>query len=103
MGVYLHRLQQPIRIRMKSFHSSVYKDIGRDDSSIFQLLSFHNQNPPQFPDIQKHEKTSKPSIKPTSYNTMEPSQNNREIGWSDSSDSEAWIDDEEMGVHNAHE
>ena len=28
---------------------------------------------------------------------MEPSQNNREIGWSDSSDSEAWIDDEEMG------
>ena len=34
---------------------------------------------------------------------MEPSQNNREIGWSDSSDSEALIDDEEMGVHNAHE
>ena len=34
---------------------------------------------------------------------MEPSQNNREIGWSDSSDSEAWIDDEEMGVHNVHE
>ena len=34
---------------------------------------------------------------------MEPSQNNREIGWSDSSDSEAWINDEEMGVHNAHE
>ena len=88
---------------MQSFHSSIYKEIGRDDSSHFQLPPFHNQNPPQFPYIQKHRKTSKPSIKPVSYNTMEPSQNNREIGWSDSSDSEAWIDDEEMGVHNAHE
>lgn len=34
---------------------------------------------------------------------MELRQNNREIGWRDSSDSEAWIDDEEMGVHNFHE
>ena len=33
---------------------------------------------------------------------MEPSQNNREIGWSDSSDSEAWQDVEDMGDTQNH-
>ena len=33
---------------------------------------------------------------------MEPSQNNREIGWSNSSNSEAWLDDEDMGDTQSH-
>ena len=81
---------------MQSFHSSVYKEIGQDGSSQYHIPPFHNQNPPQFPYIQKHRKTSPVTL----WNLAK---NNREIGWSDSSDSKAWIDDEEMGVHNVHE
>ena len=33
---------------------------------------------------------------------MEPSQNNKEIGWNDSSDSEAWQDVEDMGDTQNH-
>ena len=88
---------------MQPPHFPIYKEIGRDESFQYHIPPLHNHNPHPFPAIQQHGKTSKPSIKPFPFHTMEPSQNNREIGWSDSSDSEAWIDDEEMGVHNVHE
>ena len=88
---------------MQPPHFPIYKEIGRDESFQYHIPPLHNHNPHPFPAIQQHGKTSEPSIKPFPFHTMEPSQNNREIGWSDSSDSEAWIDDEEMGVHNVHE
>lgn len=42
-------------------------------------------------DKHDHGLNPKPNIKSLSFNPMEPSQNNKEIRWSDSNESEAWL------------
>lgn len=42
-------------------------------------------------DVHDHRLNPKPNIKSPSFNPMEPSQNNREIWWSDSNELEAWL------------
>ena len=98
----------PISEHLEKQHTLAYKYLDKT----FEPLTHNSPHIPPQKSIShtSHPNQAKEKLYTPAYHQfnhlyskpMEPSQNNREIGWSNSSNSEAWLDDEDMGDTKNH-